>query len=229
MSAMRDKVVLITGASGGLGSSVTAAFQNSGALVAAVDRAGGAGGTDRLAIIAADLSTLEGTRGAVETAIKRWGSVDVLVHLVGAFAGGQAIADAEDAVFDRMINVNLRTALHMFRATVPHMRAEGSGRILAIGSKAAVEPSPSAGMYAASKAALVSLVRTLAAENADRGITANVVLPSTIDTPANRAAMPSANFSQWVSPQQVASLLVYLASEDAAAVNGAVIPIYGGA
>jgi NAD(P)-dependent dehydrogenase (short-subunit alcohol dehydrogenase family) len=117
----------------------------------------------------------------------------------------------------------------MVRATLPRMRAQGSGRILAIGSRAAAEPSPMSGLYAASKAALVSLIRTVASENADRGITANVILPSTMDTPANRASMPAADFSKWVPTAQVASLLVYLASGDAAAVNGAVIPIYGGA
>ena len=227
---MQDKVVLITGATGGLGTAVTAAFQSAGARVAAVDRVAGAGASDRFASFAADLSTLEGARGAVETVAAHWGRhVDVLVHLIGGFAGGKSVADSDDALFDRMVNLNLRTALYMFRATVPHMRERGSGRILAIGSRAAVEPSPASGIYAASKAALVSLVRTLASENADRGITVNVVLPGTMDTPANRVSMPKADFSQWVPPSQVASLLVHLAGDDASAVNGAVIPIFGGA
>jgi NAD(P)-dependent dehydrogenase (short-subunit alcohol dehydrogenase family) len=208
---------------------VTAAFQNAGARVAAVDRTAGGGDGDHFASIAADLSKFEGAQGAVETVASRWGRVDVLVHLIGGFAGGKSVADSDDSLFDRMININLRTALYVFRATVPRMREQGSGRILAIGSRAAAEPSPMSGMYAASKAALVSLMRTLASENADRGITANVVLPGTMDTPANRVAMPKANFSQWVPPGQVASLLVHLAGDDASAVNGAVIPIYGGA
>jgi NAD(P)-dependent dehydrogenase (short-subunit alcohol dehydrogenase family) len=108
------------------------------------------------------------------------------------------------------------------------MREQKSGRILAIGSRAAVEPSPMAGVYAASKAALVSLIKTVARENSDRGITANVVLPGTMDTPGNRTAMPAADFSKWVQPSQVAKLLVHLASAQASQMNGAVIPIYGG-
>jgi NAD(P)-dependent dehydrogenase (short-subunit alcohol dehydrogenase family) len=108
------------------------------------------------------------------------------------------------------------------------MRLQGSGRILAIGSKAAVEPAPMAGLYAASKAALVSLVRTVARENSDRKITANVVLPGTMDTPANRKSDPKADPSKWVQPIQVAQLLVHLMSDSSSQINGAVIPVYGG-
>jgi NAD(P)-dependent dehydrogenase (short-subunit alcohol dehydrogenase family) len=225
---MRDKVVLITGATGGLGTSVTAAFRNAEARVAAVDRSPSVQASERFVSFAADLSTLDGARGAVEAVAARWGQVDVLVHLVGGFAGGSSVADTDEAVFARMIDINLRTAFYMFRAIIPRMRTKGSGRILAIGSRAAVEPSPKSGVYAASKAALVSLVRTVASENGDRGISANVVLPGTMDTPANRTAMPSADFSQWVPTAQVADLLLYLAGDGASSVNGAVIPIYGG-
>jgi len=226
---VRNEVVLITGAIGGLGTSATAAFLNAGARVAAVDRAAQGEAGDGFLPLAADLSAVEGARAAVEAVAARWGRVDTLVHLIGGFLGGQSVADSSDAAFDRMIDLNLRTAFNMVRATLPRMRAQGSGRILAIGSRAAVEPSPMSGLYAASKAALVSLIRTVASENADRGITANVILPGTMDTPANRASMPAADFSKWVPTAQVASLLVYLASGGAAAVNGAVIPIYGGA
>jgi 3-oxoacyl-[acyl-carrier protein] reductase len=227
--ALEGKVVVITGATGGLGTSVTAAFLEAGARVAAVDRAASREATDDFMAVAADLSALAGAKSAVDAVIARWGRVDVLVHLIGGFAGGTSIADSDDAAFDRMMNLNLRTSFHMFRAVVPQMRAQGGGRILAIGSRSAVEPSPMSGLYAASKAALVSLVRTMAAENADRAITANIVLPGTMDTPANRASMPTADFSQWVPPSQVASMLVHLASDSASAITGAVIPIYGSA
>ena len=116
----------------------------------------------------------------------------------------------------------------MIRAVLPHMRARGSGRILAIGSKAAVEPAPIAGIYAASKAALVSLIRTVARENSDRKITANVILPGTMDTPANRTSDPGADFSKWVDPAQVAALLVHLMSDHSSQISGAVVPILGG-
>src|SRR5258708_30445296 len=200
---------------------------NAGAKVAAVDRAAHGEAGDGLLPLAADLSAFEGARAAVEAVAARWSRIDALVHLIGGFAGGQSVADSGDAAFDRRIDLKLRTAFYMIRAALPRMGAQASGRILAIGSRAAVEPSPMSGLYAASKAALVSLLRTVAAENADRGITANVILPGTMDTPANRVSMPAADFSKWVPTSHVASLLVYLAGDDAAAVNGAVIPIYG--
>lgn len=227
--SLDGKVVIITGATGGLGTSVTAAFLDAGARAAAVDRSAQQVATENFVPVASDLSTLAGAQSAADAVIARWGRIDVLVHLVGGFAGGVSVSDSDDATFDRMTNLNVRTALHMFRAVLPQMRTQGAGRILAIGSRAAVEPSPMSGLYAASKAALVSLVRTIAAENADRGIGANVVLPGTMDTPANRAAMPAANPSQWVPPAQVASLLVHLASDSASSVTGAVIPIFGSA
>ena len=227
--SLDGKVVIITGATGGLGTSVTAAFLDAGARAAAVDRSAQQVATENFVPVASDLSTLAGAQSAADAVIARWGRIDVLVHLVGGFAGGVSVSDSDDATFDRMTNLNVRAALHMFRAVLPQMRTQGAGRILAIGSRAAVEPSPMSGLYAASKAALVSLVRTIAAENADRGIGANVVLPGTMDTPANRAAMPAANPSQWVPPAQVASLLVHLASDSASSVTGAVIPIFGSA
>jgi NAD(P)-dependent dehydrogenase (short-subunit alcohol dehydrogenase family) len=225
--SLEGKVVIITGATGGLGTSVTAAFLDSGARVAAVDRAASQSVAENFVAVAADLSSLAGAQSAVDAVMGRWGRIDVLVHLIGGFAGGTTVSDSDDATFDRMMNLNLRTALHMFRAVLPPMRAQGGGRILAIGSRSAAEPSPMSGLYAASKAALVSLVRTVAAENAERGIGANVVLPGTMDTPANRAAMPGGNPAQWVPPAQVASLLVHLAGDGASAITGAVIPIYG--
>jgi NAD(P)-dependent dehydrogenase (short-subunit alcohol dehydrogenase family) len=224
---LREKSVLVTGATGGLGRSVTAAFLDAGARVIAVDRRAQGEANTHFLPFAANLSTLDGARDSVEAAVAQMGRIDALVHLIGGFAGGQSVADSSEAAFDQMMDLNVRTAFHMFRAVLPRMRAQGSGRILAIGSRSAVEPSPMSGVYAASKAALVSLVRTVAAENMVRGITANVVLPGTMDTPANRASMPSADFSQWVPPAQVASLLVYLAGDNASAINGAVLPVFG--
>ena len=127
-----------------------------------------------------------------------------------------------------MLAMNLRAAFHFIKAVVPGMRAQGSGRILAIGSRTAVVPTATLGAYSASKAALVSLVQTVALENKDRGITANVILPGTMDTPANRKAMPDADPARWVAPAQVAALLVHLASDAGSNINGAVIPILGG-
>ena len=175
----------------------------------------------------AELSTGESARKLAQAIAEQWGRIDGLVHLMGGFAGGQSVTDTEEATLDRMLDLNLRSAFHLIQAVLPQMRSQGAGRIIAIGSRAAVEPSAMSGAYAASKAALVSLVRTVAHENSDRSITANVVLPGTMDTPANRAGDPRADFSKWVHPCQVAKLLVYMESGEAARINGAVIPVYG--
>ena len=126
-----------------------------------------------------------------------------------------------------MFDLNLNSAFYLLRAALPAMRATGNGRIIAIGSRAAVDPGPGVGAYSASKAALVSLIRTIAAENKDAGITANVILPGTMDTPTNRQAMPNADVSKWVQPANVANLVLWLASDVGADVNGAVLPVYG--
>jgi NAD(P)-dependent dehydrogenase (short-subunit alcohol dehydrogenase family) len=163
----------------------------------------------------------------VKAVTGRFPRIDILVHLVGGFAGGAPVAGTDDATFERMLDLNLRSAFHILRAVVPVMRASGWGRIVAIGSRAAVEPQPSIAAYSASKSALVSLMRSVATENKDTGITANVILPGTMDTPANRAADPAADFAKWIDPQQVANLVLWLASDAATQVTGAAIPVYG--
>ncbi len=227
---LQDKVIVITGANGGLGTSVTKAFLEAGAQV--VGASPSINNSDfpneRFTAIAAELSTAEHARTLAGGVLAKFGRIDGLVHLVGGFAGGRSVAETDDATFDKMIDLNLRSAFLMMRAVLPQMRTQGSGRILAIGSKAAVEPAPMAGLYAASKAALVSLVRTLARENSDRKITANVLLPGTMDTPANRKFDPKVDPSKWVQPVQVAQLLVHLMSDSSSQINGAVIPVYGG-
>ena len=119
------------------------------------------------------------------------------------------------------------SAFYLLRAVIPHVRRSGSSRIIAIGSRAALEPGAGVGAYSASKAALVSLIRTVALENKDAGLTANVILPGTMDTPANRKSMPTADISKWVRPASIASLITWLAGDAGSDVNGAVIPVYG--
>jgi NAD(P)-dependent dehydrogenase (short-subunit alcohol dehydrogenase family) len=227
---LTDKVVLITGANGGLGAAVTKAFLDAGTRVAGVAKKIQNSDFPNPNFIAysAELGSASAARDVVAAVSAKWEKIDVLVHLVGGFAGGKSVADTDDAALEQMFDVNLRAAFHMFRAVLPDMRTRGSGRILAIGSRTAVDPQPMVGAYSASKAALVSLVRTIALENKDRGISANVILPGTMDTPANRAAMPGADPAKWVQPAQVASLLVHLASDEASQISGAVIPILGG-
>jgi len=226
---MKGKIVLVTGANGGLGTDVTQAFLDAGGTVIGTSRKIEQSDFNHpnFTAISADVSTREGASALVEQVVSRFGRLDVLAHTVGGFAGGSSIADTDDATFQRMIDVNLNSVFHILRATIPPLRKTGSGRIIAIGSRAALEPGAQIGAYSASKAAMVSLIRTTALENKDAGLTANVILPGTIDTPTNRKVMPNADISRWVQPASVASLILWLASDAAKDVNGAVIPVYG--
>jgi len=227
--SMLENIALVTGASGGLGTYVTKALLDAGFTV--VGLAPKIQQSDfnhpKFTALPAALDSLDAAKKVADTVIARFGKIDVLAHLVGGFAGGQAIADTDDATFHRMFDMNLKSAFHILRAVLPHMRKAGVGRIIAIGSRAAEDPGPKVGSYSASKAALVSLMRTVALENKDAGITANVILPGTIDTPANRKAMAGADTSTWVQPASVASLIVWLTGDAAKDVTGASIPVYG--
>ena len=227
---LRSKIALIAGANGGLGKSVTQAFLDAGATVVGVSRNIRQADFNHpsFVAIAAELSSGNAAKKLVDQVAAKFGRIDVLAHLIGGFAGGRTVAETDDPTFESMLDVNLRSAFYVLRSVIPQMRRAGSGRIIAIGSRAAEDPGPSVGAYSASKAALVALIRTVALENKDRGITANVILPGTIDTPANRKAMPDADTRTWVQPTSIASLIVWLAGEAAKDVNGAVIPVYGG-
>lgn len=226
---MQGKTVLITGANGGLGTQVTKTFLAAGASVAGVS----------LNILPTDftdpkftafMANISDTAAALKLAaevMSRMGKIDVLVHLAGGFGGGKPVAEEDEATLDQMLNINLRSTFLLFRAFLPHMRKAGSGRIIAIGSRAAEGSSANFAAYGLSKAAVVSLVRSVAAENKDQGITANCILPGTMDTPANRASMPNADPARWIKPQTVADLIFWLASDAGAQVNGAAIPVYG--
>jgi NAD(P)-dependent dehydrogenase (short-subunit alcohol dehydrogenase family) len=222
----QNKIALVTGADGGLGTHVTRALLDNGATVIGVSRNAQPSSSD-ITVLSADLSSPEETKTLIDGIVARFGRLDILAHLVGGFAGGKTIADTDGPTFQRMLDLNLNSAFYVMRAVIPHMRRQGSGRIIAIASRAAEDPGPGVGAYSASKAALVSLVRTVALENKDLAITANVILPGTMDTPANRKAMPGADRSKWVQPASVASLIAWLASEAGKDVTGAVIPIYG--
>jgi NAD(P)-dependent dehydrogenase (short-subunit alcohol dehydrogenase family) len=225
---MKGKIALVTGANGGLGSYVTKALLDAGAAVVGVSRKIQQSEFDSTLFTAlpAEISTAAGAKSMVDS-VARFGRLDVVVHTVGAFAGGQSIAETDDATFQRMLDSNLNSTFYLLRAVLPTMRKTGNGRIVAIGSRAALEPGPRVGAYSASKAAMVSLIKTVALENKDVGITANVILPATIDTRANRTAMPNADYSKWVQPASIAALIVWLVSDNGRDVNGAAIPVYG--
>ena len=226
---MKGKIVLVTGANGGLGTFVTRALLDAGATVVGLSREiqQSEFNNPNFTALPAEISTAAGAKTAVDSLVSRFGKLDILAHTVGGFAGGQSIAETDDATFQRMFDVNLNSTFYLLRAAIPVMRKTGNGRIVAIGSRAALEPGAGVGAYSASKAAMVSLIRTVAQENKDVGITANVILPGTMDTPANRKVMPTADFSKWVRPAAVASLIAWLVSDAGKDVNGAVIPVYG--
>jgi NAD(P)-dependent dehydrogenase (short-subunit alcohol dehydrogenase family) len=226
---MKGKIVLVTGANGGLGRDVTQALLDAGATVVGTSRKIEAGEfkSDAFTALPGELAMPAGAQAVVDFVVAKFGRLDVLAHTVGGFAGGSSIAETDDATFHRMMDLNLNCTFYLLRAAIPVMRKTPGGRIIAIGSRAAVDPGAGVGAYSASKAAMVSLIRTVALENKDVGLTANVILPGTMDTPANRKAMPTADVSKWVQPANVAGLITWLAGEAGKDVNGAVLPVYG--
>jgi NAD(P)-dependent dehydrogenase (short-subunit alcohol dehydrogenase family) len=225
---MEGRVVLITGAKGGLGSFVTERFLAAGASVVGTSRS--IKQTDfknpRFTAMAVDFSDANAVKGLVDQVVARFGKIDVLAHVMGGFAAA-SIADTDDKTWEQMRDLNLTSTFYVLRALIPHMRKAKYGRIVAVGSLAAAEPHAGLGAYVVSKTAMAVLVQTVALENADANITANVVLPGTMDTPANRAAMPDADFSKWVQPDDVAKLIETLAAESSAQITGALLPIQG--
>jgi NAD(P)-dependent dehydrogenase (short-subunit alcohol dehydrogenase family) len=226
---MTGKIALVTGANGGLGIHVTKSLLDAGFTVVGLSpriRQADFDSPDFIAL-SATLDSLDAAKKAVASVIARHAKIDVLAHLVGGFTGGQPVAAMDDATWQSMFEANVNAAFHILRAVIPEMRKAGGGRVIAIGSRMAEEPVATIGAYSASKAALVSLIKTVALENKDAGITANVILPGTIDTPANRKAIPGADVSTWVQPASIASLIVWLAGDAGKDVTGAAIPIYG--
>jgi NAD(P)-dependent dehydrogenase (short-subunit alcohol dehydrogenase family) len=234
MSSLTGKCILVTGATGGLGKAVVRAFVQEGAFVAGTARRwSGEDAMDGLLQVQADLTTPEGAEAAVRAAIEARGRLDAVVHLVGGFAMDGPLASTKVETWDRMMGINARSAFLVFRAAVAASQQTdkaspgGLRRLIAVGSRAGEQTSPGVIAYAVSKAALHALVVNLAAEVADRHITVNAVLPGVIDTAANRAAMPEADFSKWVAPESIAETLVWLASDAAGNTSGALIPVYG--
>lgn len=227
---MKDRVVFITGANGGLGSSVTRAFLQQGAhVIGASLRIKTADFSQpNFEAMALDFGKLDEIKRGVAKIVERYGRLDVLVHVLGGFAGGPSIAETTDEMWEHMQNINLTAAFYVFRECIPHLRKSSAGRLIAIGSLTAEQPHANLGAYVTFKAALAMLVRTVALENGDAGLTANVIMPGTMDTPANRKSMPDAYFSKWVKTDDVADLVLSLADEQARHLTGLAVPIEGG-
>jgi len=230
--------VFVTGGTGGLGRAVVARFLSDGYRVAVSYRQAeewralsarhaDAAGAGSLLGMEADLGEEGSTRQAIDRAATAFGGLSALVHLAGGYAGGTPVSAIEERTVRGMIDSNLLSAFWASKHAIPHLKNSGRGRLLFVSSRGAVETYPGAAAYAASKAGVEALALTLAKELRKEGVTANAIRPGVIDTPGNRAAMPDADPSHWVPPESIAALLAFLASEAAAPISGALIPIYG--
>lgn len=224
---MNGTVLVITGALGALGNVVAEMALARGARVAGIDHAPAqlSAAEDRIELGGVDLSDAGQAKTAIDAVAAHFGRIDALINIAGAFAF-EAVAEGDAAVWERMHALNLLTALNASRAAIPHLARSHAGRIVNIGAMGALQAGAGMGPYAASKSAVHRLTEALAAEWKGK-ITVNAVLPSTIDTPANRAAMPKADFEKWVTPQELGEVLLFLASEYASGVTGALIPVAG--
>ncbi len=223
---MKGKIVLITGAKGGLGTDVTKAFLDAGATVIGVSRSIRQEdfSSPDFHAFSADITQANATRELVSQIVAKFERIDALVHVMGGFAAAK-VHETDDETWTKMRDLNLSSAFYISREVIKAMRRTGGGRLIAIGSLAAVEPHASLGAYATFKSALTMLYRTIALENQDKNITANVILPGTMDTPANRVAMPDADPSKWVQPADVVKVALLLAGDQGALINGALIPV----
>lgn len=232
----QGSVVMVAGGTGGLGQAVSRAFLEAGATVVvsyrtpqefADLRQAAALDATRLQGERLDITDEAAVRQTVERIAAQHGRLDALVNAVGGYAGGAPLWNVEGAVLERMLALNLRPNHVLARAVVPLMLRQGSGSIVAIAARAALEHTAGAAAYAASKAAALALMDSLAADLAGSGVRVNTVLPSIIDTVANRRAMPAADFARWPRPEDIARVVLFLCGADAKVIHGAAIPVYG--
>jgi len=230
------KVVLVSGGTGGLGRAVSLAFLEEGAKVVvtyrdqnefdAVKRGAGANSSS-LQGHQVDVTHEAAVDQFVHRILAEYGRLDVVVNTVGGYAGGVKLWELDPKVFDQMLALNLRSGYAISRAVVPVMLRQKRGAIINVASRAAFDHAGGAAAYAASKAAAVAMMDSLAADLAGSGVRVNSILPSIIDTEANRKAMPNADFAQWPKPEEIASVILFLCSDDAEVVHGAAVPVYG--
>jgi NAD(P)-dependent dehydrogenase (short-subunit alcohol dehydrogenase family) len=231
-----DHVVIVTGAAGNLGGAVARAFQAAGAKLVLVDHKPDrlpqlfpklAGSPDHFLARSVDLTDEYAVKRMVEVTLERFGRIDVLVNAAGGYQGGTPVHETSLEAWDHMLDLNARTVLIASRAVIPAMLERGAGKIVNVGSKSALEGGSRSAAYSASKSAVLRLTESMSAELKKNGINVNCVLPSTIDTPENRAAMPKADTSRWVAPEAIADVILFLASQAARAIHGAALPVFG--
>ena len=229
MTTHAGKVILITGAAGNLGRAVATAFAERGASLVLADYS-----TEGLEAIPesglkiqVDLTSEASTRAMVAETVKENGQIDVLANIAGGFSMVPMLHETDAADWEFMMNLNARSVFYTSKAVIPHMLQQGSGSIVSVSARAAREGKGKMGPYCASKAAVITLTESMAAEHKHNNINVNCILPGTIDTPQNRNDMPDSDFSKWVPPSALADVIVFLASEEARCVTGAAIPVYG--
>lgn len=223
--------VLITGASGHLGRAVASAFQAQGARLVLLDRqpapGGAPGDAARTRFLEVDLLDRPAVQKAVASACEQLGDISVVCHIAGGFRMGEPVHETSDATWDFLMDLNARSFVNVAAAAVPVLLRRGGGKVIAVGAGAAARGGARMGAYSASKSALIRLTESMSAELKDKGINVNCVLPSIIDTPDNRGAMPDADPSAWVAPAALADVIAFLSSDAARAIHGAAIPVNG--
>ncbi len=230
------KVILVAGGTGGLGRAVSLAFLKENAAVVATYRKqeeldalkiAAATNASRLEAYAVDVTDEAAVLQLVEKVIGKYRRLDAMVNTVGGYAGGAKLWELDTKVFDQMLALNLRSGYALSRAAVRAMLKQRRGAIVNVASKAALDHAAGAAAYAASKAAAVAMLDSLAADTKGSGVRVNTILPSIIDTEANRKAMPKADFAKWPKPEDIARVILFLCSDDARVIHGAAIPVYG--
>jgi NAD(P)-dependent dehydrogenase (short-subunit alcohol dehydrogenase family) len=228
-----DRIAMVTGASGNVGRAVAFAFAEAGASLILVDRhpenlvkTFGPEGERRL-YLPTDLVDAEQVTAGIDIAIERYGRIDILCNITGGFRMGPAVHESTDAEWNFMLDVNVRTLLNVVRLVVPHMLDAGGGKIVNVGAFSAQKGVAQMAAYCAAKSAVIRITESMAAELREKNINVNCVLPTIIDTPENRAAMPHAEPARWVAPQDLASVILFLSSQAARAIHGAAVPVTG--
>ncbi|MEA2003123.1 MAG: SDR family NAD(P)-dependent oxidoreductase [Actinomycetota bacterium] len=233
---MQDNVAVVTGGTGGLGRALIPYLIRRDFKVAVTylipDEARQLEeeldlDEDRLMLRRCDCTDVEAVESVMKDVVETFGNINVVAALVGGWAGGRDVSETDTVRFDRMIDLNLRSTFYTLRAAIPHMRDADWGRIIAVGSRAALENPAGQAAFNAAKAAVMSLVQTLATELDDTNITANVLMPAVIDTRATRATLPYADYMDWPKPSEIAAVLDFLLSPASEVINGATIPVYG--
>jgi NAD(P)-dependent dehydrogenase (short-subunit alcohol dehydrogenase family) len=231
-----SKIVLVAGGTGALGRAVSLAFLAEGARVVVTYRqakefeALRASAGERGAALsgqALDVTDIAAAEALAQKIVAEQGRIDALVNAVGGYAGGTALWETPPEVFERMLALNLRSGFALARAVVPAMLRQGSGAVVNVASRAAFDHGAGAAAYAASKAAAVAMIDSLAADVKGKGVRVNSVVPSIFDTGENRKAMPGADFTRWPKPEEIARVVLFLCSDEARLVHGASVPVYG--